>query len=298
MNRRFLWRLSVVTSDEAEEAVSVALADRLHQVPCTYKNLETGQTTVTVYLENRPDWSKAARNSLCQALRQFDTVRPQAASPKFRLTKLRTEDWAEAWKRHFKPLEIGARLLIKPSWSRRRAKAGQHEVVLDPGMSFGTGQHPTTSFCLKELARLRRPDQRQSFLDLGTGSGILAICAAKLGYSPVAALDLDPLSIDVARRNARLNQVSRQIRFQCQDVTKPAFQTGAQYSLICANLISTLLLAQKERLVALLQKEGLLVLAGVLKVEFAQVQAAYEARGLRLVNSRTEKEWRSGSFLR
>src|SRR5439155_618396 len=82
-------------------------------------------------------------------------------------------------------------LLIKPSWSRRRARRGQAVVILDPGLSFGTGQHPTTVFCLRELARLRKPGERQAFLDIGTGSGILAVAAAKLGYSPVCASEFD-----------------------------------------------------------------------------------------------------------
>ena len=139
---------------------------------------------------------------------------------------MRREDWAESWKRHFKPIEIGDALLVKPSWSKRRPRKNQAVVILDPGLSFGTGQHPTTAFCLREIVRLKlakergrlarefktrhhadEPSALQSFLDIGTGSGILAIAAAKLGYQPVHAFDFDAEAVRIARANARANRV-------------------------------------------------------------------------------------------
>ena len=130
-----------------------------------------------------------------------------------RLNKVPPEDWAESWKRHFKPIEIGGDLLILPSWSKRKPKTGQAVVVLDPGLSFGTGQHATTSFCLNEIVKLRRSSKASelSLLDGGTGSGILAIAAAKLGYKPVEAFDFDPVSVRVARANATSNGVNRKV---------------------------------------------------------------------------------------
>jgi ribosomal protein L11 methyltransferase len=195
-------------------------------------------------------------------------------------------------------LEIGARLLIKPTWSRRRRKLAQAVVLLDPGMSFGTGHHPTTSFCLRELVRFRKPAQKQSFLDVGTGSGILAISAAKLDYRPVHAIDVERDSIQVARANARLNRVLKHIRFKNQDLTRISPLRAGGSSLVCANLTSDLLLAECDRLVAELEPGGLLVLAGILKSEFSKVRRACEKRGLRLRRSRAEREWRSASFSR
>jgi ribosomal protein L11 methyltransferase len=188
-------------------------------------------------------------------------------------------------------------LLIKPSWSRRRPRKGQSVVVLDPGLSFGTGQHPTTGFCLRQLAARRKPAARQSFLDIGTGSGILAIAAAKLGYEPVEAFDFDAEAVRIARENAAKNQVSAGIRLRRQDVTKLPLRSAGKYSVICANLIANLLLSERGRLLARLPEDGVLVLAGILKTEFRQVQRAFESAGLRLVASRTEHEWRSGAFI-
>jgi ribosomal protein L11 methyltransferase len=212
------------------------------------------------------------------------------------LKRIRRADWAEAWKRHFRPMAIGSALLLKPGWSRRRPRKGQALVVLDPGLSFGTGRHPTTAFCLRQLVARRRPGEAQSCLDVGTGSGILAIVAAKLGYAPVHAFDCDPQAVLVAPANARRNRVSAQIRFRQQDLTRLPRRAERQYSLICANLVSPLLLAQRSRLLARLRADGVLVVAGVLKGEFAQVQGALSRAGLRLLAGRTEGEWRSGAF--
>src|SRR5439155_23112501 len=112
----------------------------------------------------------------------------------------------------------GLALLLKPSWSRCRARRGQAVVVLDPGLSFGTGQHPTTRFCLEQIVARRTQDRGQSFLDMGTGSGILAIAAAKLGYHPVAAFDVDAHAVRIARANARKNGVADTLHPRRQDL--------------------------------------------------------------------------------
>ena len=133
-------------------------------------------------------------------------------------------------------------------------------------------------------------------MDLGTGSGILAIAAAKLGYQPVHAIDLDAEAIRIARANARRNRSSRRIRFLEQDLTKLQSQASENYSVICANLISSLLLAARDRILTRLRGDGIVIIAGILKVEFGELQEAYEAAGMRLLTSQAEKEWRSGTF--
>jgi ribosomal protein L11 methyltransferase len=213
------------------------------------------------------------------------------------LKRIRREDWAESWKRHFKPLLIGSALLIKPSWSRRRPRKGQAVVVLDPGLSFGTGHHPTTAFCLRRLVALRRRGEAPSCLDIGSGSGILAITAARLGYRPVTALDCDPDAMRIARDNARRNGVFAGIRFLRQDLARLPLRGMRRYSMVCANLVSNLLVAERERILACLHPDGTLIAAGILKTEFEQVQEAFESAGLRLTTSRSQDEWRSGAFV-
>ena len=224
-------------------------------------------------------------------------MRTGDGTAKLTVSKVRREDWAESWKRHFKPIVVGRDLLLRPSWSRHRPRQGQVEVVLDPGLSFGTGQHPTTAFCLRQLVAHRpRKGERRSLLDMGTGSGILAIAAAKLGYAPIEAFDYDPQAVRVALVNARANRVERRIRILRRDITRMPPHRTRKYSMVCANLIASLLLSERDRIVERVQSGGALVLAGILESEFEKVQRAYEAAGMNLLASRTEKEWRSGAF--
>jgi ribosomal protein L11 methyltransferase len=295
MKGSMLWKVSVKTSLEAEEAVAELLGTIFNQPASSYTDAETRKSTVSVYLRQMTDWSIRKRE-LATGLERVASSRLDLAPGSISLQKISRQDWAESWKLHFRPLEIGSALLLKPSWSRRRPRKGQALIVLDPGLSFGTGRHPTTSFCLRQLVARRQTGLAQSCLDIGTGSGILAIAAAKLGYSPVEALDYDPESIRIARANARRNGVSARIRFARRDLTKLPRGSTRKYSVICANLVASLLLAERERLLARLPPEGALLVAGILKSEFQRVQMAFERAGLRLKAGRTEKEWRSGAF--
>jgi ribosomal protein L11 methyltransferase len=326
MKRQSLWRVSVVTTPEAEDAVAELLGAAFRQPVSIYFDLETGVSTVTVYCRRKLAWPGGIREEIAAGLMQIKQCGLKIGSGKATLAKVRREDWAESWKRHFKPIEIefknrrgefceppvssgksgirvtcpsdepGKSLLIKPSWSKKRPRKNQAVVVLDPGLSFGTGQHPTTAFCLRELVRCGKFGARRSFLDIGTGSGILAIAAVRLGYAPVHAFDFDPEAIRVARANARANGVHGKLRIARGDVARLPVQSARQYDLICANLISTLLIAERRRMVNRLRPGGTLVLAGILKPEFSRVQKVFAELGLKLAVKNTRNEWRSGSF--
>lgn len=297
MKREPLWQISVITSLEAEEAV-VELLGRLFNLPAAvYTNAETKVTAVSVYCQKRSEWTSAKRAVLADGLRKIQRAGLNIGAGKISATRVVREDWSESWKRHFKPIEIGSRLLIKPSWIKQRARNNQVVVVLDPGLSFGTGNHPTTAFCLRQLVNCRKTGKAQAVLDIGTGSGILAIAAAKLGYAPVQAVDFDSEAVRVARENARQNGVFKQLRIRRQDITKLPLRSRDKYDVICANLISTLLLTEKERMLNRLRAGGVLVMAGILKEEFPEIRKAWEQAGLKLVSSRMEGEWQSGAFI-
>lgn len=296
-----IWKIAVRTTPEAEDAITELLNGILQQPVSSYTDIETRVVTVASYLSAgvAKEYRISGRAALRNGLQRIRRCGLNIGSSRVSLEKIRREDWAESWKRHFKPIEIGSALLIKPGWARRKPKKGQAIVVLDPGLSFGTGQHPTTSFCLRQIASrsaLITPRSSQSFLDIGTGSGILAIAAAKLGYAPVDAFDFDPEAVRIARDNARKNRVPSRVHITRGDVTKLATRSAKRYDLICANLISTLLIAGQPRILSRLKENGVLVLAGILKTEFTTIQKAYEKSGLRLIASQTEKEWRSGAF--
>jgi ribosomal protein L11 methyltransferase len=266
------------------------------QPASSYTNADTQQVIVSVYLLARPHWPFPGRRELALGLERMVRDGFAIGHGRISVERIPREEWAESWKRHFRPLLIGSALLIKPSWSQRLPRRGQAVVVLDPGLSFGTGHHPTTAFCLRQLVALRRRGEARSCLDIGSGSGILAIAAAKLGYRPVAALDCDPDSIRIARDNAHRNGMSAAIRFLRQDLARLPRRSRRKYSVVCANLVSNLLVTERDRILARLQPDGALITAGILRTEFEQVREAFESAGLRLTTSRTQNEWRSGAF--
>jgi ribosomal protein L11 methyltransferase len=289
-----LWWISVATSIEAEDAVSELLEQLSGNTTSSYFDTETGASRINLFSEQK--FPPEFRRRVADGLKNIQSCGLDVGAGKIQIARLKREDWAASWKRHFRPIEIGSQLLIKSSWSRRKARKNQAVVVLDPGLSFGTGQHPTTSFCLHEIARRRKIGGQQSFLDIGTGSGILSIAAAKLGCKPIFALDFDPEAVRVARDNARINKVLHRLQIAEGDVAKLPLRPKQKFDLVCANLISNLLIEQRKRIVKQLSPCGTLVLAGILQSEFRLVQSAFEELRLKQVAGKSEKEWRSGSF--
>jgi len=297
MKRRPVWQLSVATTAEAEDAVGALLGEIFSFTSTGYTDADTGVTSVSI-CSPKPFASVANwRERLHEGLRRIRECGLALGPGRFSARRLKPENWAESWKQHFKPLAIGRKLLVKPSWSRRRPVRGQAVVILDPGLSFGTGQHPTTRFCLEQLVKHRRAGGAQSVLDVGTGSGILAIAAVKLGYSTVHAFDFDPESVRVAQQNAEVNGVTKNIHLAQADVTKLGQRSAQKYSVVCANLLANLLLAERTKLVARMTQTGALVVAGILQREFHEVLRDYERAGLKLVATRVAKEWQSGTFM-
>jgi ribosomal protein L11 methyltransferase len=324
MKREIIWKTSIATTAEVEDAVAELLATHVAPSPSAYTDVETDVTTVSAYSTKPPANLTATKAALAAGMKQLKHFGLSVGSARISIVKLPRENWADSWKRHFPALEIGKELLVKPSWIKRKLKPGQKLVVLDPGLSFGTGQHPTTGFCLREIARHRASaergrspsaalshakgprtieraatgDRSRSFLDMGTGSGILAIAAVKLGYAPVEAFDFDPQCVKVSHDNARRNRVENKIRITQADLTKLPRRAAKQYDFVCANLLANLLIAERDRILARVKPDGALVVAGILKREFSEVQSVYEAAGWMLVASKIEKEWRSGTFVR
>ena len=291
-----LWQVSVTTSIEAEEAVAALFENLFGRPPAVFSDAATPTATVSVYFPKLPLREAELCARLRTALKKVRNCGLKIGSGRIAIRRVAPENWRESWKKHFKPFEISRALLVKPTWSRRRPRAGQAVVVLDPGLSFGTGQHPTTAFCLEQLAARRVSGQKPGFLDIGTGSGILAIAAAKLGYEPVQAFDIDPAAVRVARANATQNRVARRVRIFRQDLILLPLRGGAKFDVICANLTSDLLVQQAKRIVSRLRPTGTLIVTGILKIQFVEVHRTYAATGLKLIDTRQDKEWRSAAF--
>jgi len=201
------------------------------------------------------------------------------------------EDWSETWKKFFHAEKVSDRIWIKPSWESCTADASDIIVEIDPGMSFGTGQHGTTRGCLQMLDQLAGPNTSLRLADIGCGSGILAIAAAKLGYRDIVALDNDPDAVRIARENAELNGVEGKINFRTGDCS--ALGLAATHDIVVANILATVLIAHAHELAGLLAAgpEARMVLSGILNPQSAEVQTAYETLGLVLVDSLQLGEW-------
>ncbi|MBL9137480.1 MAG: 50S ribosomal protein L11 methyltransferase [Verrucomicrobiales bacterium] len=293
-----MWALSVTVRPEGDEAVGELLARLTGQSAVATHDKRSGLATVVAYVESSTFFTGGRRRELTAGLERMKEFGLDLGRPKVRWARVPKADWAESWKRHFQPIEVGKRLLVRPSWSRRRPAKGQVEVVLDPGLSFGTGQHPTTDFCLRELVRLRKASDAAgtAMMDVGTGSGILAIAAAKLGYRPVTAFDFDPEAVGVARRNAADNGVAREVSMVRRDVATLKAPKKGKCAVVCANLTADLLHRHAELLLSQVVPGGYVVLAGILAEEFVGIQRRFEALGARRVRDRRKSEWRSGSF--
>src|SRR5881296_483016 len=164
------------------------------------------------------------------------------------------EDWLESWKAQFTPLRIG-RFLVRPTWSDAPSSEGVIELVLDPGMAFGTGLHPTTQQALEAVSTLAL--EAKSLLDVGTGSGILAIAAAKRGASPVVAVDTDPIAVEAARENAVRNGVAIPV------AAGSAADVPGRFDVVVANIVSPVLQQIASHLAARLASGGTLLVAGI-----------------------------------
>jgi ribosomal protein L11 methyltransferase len=294
---KLLRSISITTSLSAEDAVGVLLELEQGQTPSSYADALTRLSTVSVYGEIETRDVAGIKRRLREGLQALAADGIDVAPARIQVKKVPARDWSESWKRHFKPLDLGPRLLVKPTWSRRVPKKTQALVVLDPGLSFGTGQHATTRFCLEQLVALRDPQSVQSMLDVGTGSGILAIAAVKLGYQPVNAFDFDADCVRVANENTELNEVAAVLSVTHDDITQVPKKPKQRYSVVCANLIYDLLIAERDRLLARVTPGGSLVLAGILETQFGMVRKAFEEAGWKLVAATTDKEWRSGTFM-
>ena len=296
-------QISVVTSHECEEPVA-ALLERVFAVtPTIYASAETNQSTITAYVRASSAKLRARVNEVETGLAKLREIGLNPAPAEVRVAAVRREDWAESWKKYFKLIRIGSALVIKPSWTKIKAKAGQAVVVLDPGLSFGTGQHATTHFCLTQIVRARkertkRRDGAASLIDIGCGSGILAISAAKLGFASVAAFDFDPVAVRVAQKNCRMNRVEKKVKVTRKDLTKLPLDSREKSDVVCANLMAPLLIAERDRILNRLAPQGRLILAGILSTEFDAVRERYEAAGMKLIADKVEREWQSGAFQR
>ena len=205
-------------------------------------------------------------------------------------------DWAEAWKAHFPVLRVGRRIVIKPTWREHAARPGDVILDLDPGMAFGTGLHPTTRLCLTGVESVADRGQLDGarVLDVGCGSGILALAAAKLGAASVLGVDTDPIAVEATIANAGRNGLAERIAARAGSL--PSGEPG--FDVVLANLIASVLIALAAPLRDELRPGGTLLASGIFEDREADVRAAFTATGLAVTERTVEGEWVALEVLR
>ena len=241
-----------------------------------------GPVSVRAYLPVDSElWTK--KQKIEEALWHLGQIRP-IPEPSFR--SVAEKDWEEAWKKRLKILRLGERIVIQPSWLDYRAGPEDIVIRLDPGMAFGTGLHPTTQICLRVLEDFVRP--RMEVLDLGTGSGILAIAAAKLGAAKVLAVDNDRQAVGVARSNVIDNGVRDQVQVREGSLA----DVSGYYDLVVVNILARVIVELiGEGLAERLRPEAVLITAGITIDGASEVAVAFEGGGLELIDQQQQDDW-------
>lgn len=262
----------------------------LEPAPGAWEDVDTGEAWVEAF-------SLSETEVHAMAMRMSEIAETVDGRPHGTVVEaLAPQDWTESWKRFFHVLHVTDRVVVRPVWENYAPAPGEIVVAIEPGMSFGTGLHATTQSCIRFLQRLAESGGLdRSVVDMGCGSGILAIAARKLGFAAVAGYDFDPLCVKVSRENAALNDLA--IPFAEGNALDPVLPAG---DIVVANILAPVLLEAAPAFARAVSAHPghALVLSGILDNQYAAVKAAYEAVGFREAESLLVGEWRSGLFTR
>lgn len=253
--------------------------------------LETGPTPVLVAYCEQEETSRLLFSALEAYGKALEEVHGNNPILKIELEELEDPGWAHAWKAHFKPARVSRRLAVRPPWDSFQGPEEIKVIQIEPGQAFGTGLHETTKLCLSWLDDLLMDEcMPESALDLGTGTGILALAMAFLGVKRVVALDLDPLAVEAAMENIRLNGLEERIQV-LQGSLDGLDLRG--FPLVVANLTASGLTSLSQELAKVVHVGGILLVSGILKEEAESVARSFQHAGMKKLGSRSMGEWRA-----
>ena len=204
------------------------------------------------------------------------------------LVGVNEEDWANSWKQYYKPIKIGEKIVICPAWERYSPAEGEIVIRMDPGMAFGTGTHETTRLVIRLLEKYTKEGQRM--LDVGTGTGILAICASRLGAEICRAYDIDPTAVRVARENIKDSGLEN-VTCDQSDLLKQVSLDGGQYDLVCANIVADIIIRMTPDVGKYMKDNAVLLASGIIAERCDDVVECFERNGFKVVEKLTDNDW-------
>lgn len=245
------------------------------------------ETCVTIYVADNPQ----GMEELMQVRQILARLKAQDPDGKYGRLELEMkdvdeEDWSNAWKKYYHPVQVGEHLVVCPSWEAYDRKPDEVVLTLNPGMAFGTGTHDTTRLCMELLEKYITP--QDTVLDVGCGSGILAITAALLGANKIIGCDIDEVAVKVAGENAALNGVQDRIAFHQGDLTS---QVEGSFQIICANIVADVIIRLSEDAGRYLAKDGIFITSGIIDTREQDVLNALEQNGFQVIERRTSGGW-------
>ncbi len=290
--------ISLTVSAEAAEAVAevlsryapqgVAVEATQFEITPDEHGVPVGPMIVRAYLP-ADERLEATRAQVEEGLWHLGRLLPL---PEPTYTPIADVDWSQAWKANFRPIRVGRRLMIIPAWLDPPLSPDDLPIRLDPGMAFGTGTHPTTQLCLAAIERHLRPGL--PVIDLGTGSGILSIAAARLGSGTILAVDIDAEAVRIARDNVAANGVADRVRVERGSLAEVAAgRFGARHApLVIANILARVIVDLFDHgLAGLVEPGGLMVLSGILDSQAYEVRAALQTNGLMFAAQEQIDDW-------
>lgn len=286
---------------EQEGARGVEIRDETTLPPPGGRKIAAGRAHVLTWLDSDTDREGLSGRLLARldtAMRGFELDGHEP--PQVSFSTVDAEDWVRRVRETIRPVKVGRRVLVRPSWTRADDLKDERtiEIVLDPGLAFGTGHHGTTALCLEAIEQLldeaRAHDRPPRLLDVGTGSGILAIAAIKMGARSAVGIDNDPMAVKVGRENARENGVADQIEITIE----PAESRDDEFEIVVANIHLGPLTAMAKAVAGRVAPGGRLLLSGLLSDQAGPAEKAYAANGLTPLERRTLDGWALVSMMR